>query len=101
LHKYCHFLTWSKAMQDRNPTQQRRLRGFAAMSPEKKREIAGMGGRAAHATGRAHQFTTEEARAAGRKRHQRDDSAPGNPISSATVAAVFTREGVGKGAELV
>jgi hypothetical protein len=66
---------WSKAMQDSNPTQQRRLRGFAAMSPEKKREIAGMGGRAAHATGRAHQFTTEEARAAGRKRHQRDDSA--------------------------
>jgi uncharacterized protein len=63
-------------MQDNNPTQQRRLRGFAAMSPEKKREIAGMGGRAAHATGRAHQFTTEEARAAGRKRHQRDDSTP-------------------------
>ena len=59
-------------MQDNNPTQQRRLRGFAAMSPEKKREIAGMGGRAAHATGRAHQFTTEEARAAGKKRHQRD-----------------------------
>ena len=44
-------------MQDNNPTQQRRLRGFAAMSPEKKREIAGMGGRAAHATGRAHQFS--------------------------------------------
>ena len=66
-------------MQDNNPTQQRRLRGFAAMSPEKKREIAGMGGRAAHATGRAHQFTTEEARAAGRKRHQRDDDVkPGN-----------------------
>ena len=62
-------------MQDNNPTQQRPLRGFAAMSPEKKREIAGMGGRAAHATGRAHQFTTEEARAAGRKRHQRDDNA--------------------------
>jgi uncharacterized protein len=51
--------------------QQRRLRGFAAMSPEKKREIAGMGGRAAHASGRAHQFSSEEARAAGKKRHQR------------------------------
>jgi uncharacterized protein len=63
-------------MQDNNPTQQRRLRGFAAMSPEKKREIAGMGGRAAHATGRAHQFSSEEARAAGRKRHQRHDSEP-------------------------
>jgi general stress protein YciG len=59
------------AMQESNTVQERRLRGFAAMSPEKKREIAGMGGRAAHAAGRAHQFTTEEARAAGRKRHQR------------------------------
>jgi len=67
-------------MQDSNPTQQRQLRGFAAMSPEKKREIAGMGGRAAHASGRAHQFTTEEARAAGKKRHQpRDTDAPKQP----------------------
>jgi hypothetical protein len=53
--------------------QQRRLRGFAAMSPEKKKEIASMGGRAAHACGRAHQFSSEEARAAGKKRHQRSD----------------------------
>ncbi|HTH79088.1 MAG TPA: KGG domain-containing protein [Ramlibacter sp.] len=52
---------------------ERRLRGFAAMSPEKKREIASMGGRAAHACGRAHQFSSEEARAAGKKRHQRSD----------------------------
>ena len=58
-------------MQDTNPTQERRLRGFAAMSPEKKKEIASMGGRAAHACGRAHQFTSEEGRAAGKKRHQR------------------------------
>lgn len=62
-------------MQDTNPSSEpRRLRGFAAMSPEKKREIAGMGGRAAHASGRAHQFSTEEARAAGKKRHQRPES---------------------------
>jgi general stress protein YciG len=54
------------------PTQERRLRGFAAMSPEKKKEIASMGGRAAHACGRAHQFSSEEARAAGKKRHQGD-----------------------------
>jgi len=52
---------------------ERRLRGFAAMSPEKKKEIASMGGRAAHACGRAHQFSSEEARAAGKKRHQRPD----------------------------
>jgi general stress protein YciG len=41
--------------------------GFAAMSPEKVAEIAGMGGRAAHAMGRAHTFSGEEAREAGRK----------------------------------
>ena len=58
-------------MQDTSPTQERRLRGFAAMSPEKKKEIASMGGRAAHACGRAHQFTSEEGRAAGKKRHRR------------------------------
>jgi len=42
-------------------------RGFAAMSEEKQREIASKGGRAAHALGKAHRFTTEEAREAGRK----------------------------------
>ncbi len=42
-------------------------RGFAAMSPEKQRQIASMGGKAAHEKGTAHEFTSEEARAAGRK----------------------------------
>jgi uncharacterized protein len=42
-------------------------RGFASMSPEKQREIASKGGKAAHKKGTAHQFSTEEARAAGRK----------------------------------
>jgi general stress protein YciG len=42
-------------------------RGFAAMSPEMQREIASRGGKAAHATGVAHEFTPEEARKAGRK----------------------------------
>ena len=60
-------------MDDSTVPQQRRPRGFAAMSPEKKREIASLGGRAAHASGRAHQFSSEEARAAGKKRHQRVD----------------------------
>lgn len=44
-----------------------KLRGFAALSPEKQREIASLGGRTAHAIGRAHQFTSDEAREAGRK----------------------------------
>ena len=42
-------------------------RGFAAMSPEKQREIASLGGKAAHAKGTAHEFSPEEAREAGRK----------------------------------
>lgn len=46
---------------------QPRGRGFAGMNPEQQREIASEGGRAAHASGHAHEFTSEEARAAGRK----------------------------------
>jgi general stress protein YciG len=42
-------------------------RGFAAMSPEKRREIAVRGGKAAQAAGKCHRFTVEEAIAAGRK----------------------------------
>jgi general stress protein YciG len=42
-------------------------RGFAAMSPEKQKEIASLGGKAAHAKGTAHEFSPEEAREAGRK----------------------------------
>jgi hypothetical protein len=37
------------------------------MSPEKQREIASKGGRAAHEKGTAHEWTPEEARSAGRK----------------------------------
>lgn len=48
-------------------TRKRSERGFAAMSPEQQREIASKGGKAAHAKGTAHEFTSEEARAAGRK----------------------------------
>ena len=42
-------------------------RGFASMSIDKQREIASKGGRAAHLKGTAHQWTSEEARNAGRK----------------------------------
>lgn len=42
-------------------------RGFASMDPQRQREIASEGGRAAHEKGTAHEFTSEEARAAGRK----------------------------------
>src|SRR5579871_2005828 len=42
-------------------------RGFASMDLARQREIASKGGKAAHAQGRAHEFTADEARAAGRK----------------------------------
>lgn len=42
-------------------------RGFASMDSSKQREIASKGGRAAHAKGTAHEFTSDEARLAGRK----------------------------------
>lgn len=42
-------------------------RGFAAMDAAKQREIASKGGKAAHAKGTAHEFTSEEARIAGRQ----------------------------------
>ncbi len=42
-------------------------RGFASMDPQRQREIASEGGRAAHEKGTAHEFTSDEAREAGRK----------------------------------
>ena len=50
-----------------NPTERKERRGFASMSPERQKEIASKGGRAAHAKGTAHEWTPEEARSAGRK----------------------------------
>ena len=47
--------------------QPRARRGFAAMSPERQRVIASQGGRAAHQQGVAHEWSAEEARAAGKK----------------------------------
>jgi len=55
-------------------------RGFASMDPEKQRRIASKGGKAAHAKGRAHEWTVEEAREAGRKggsaSHRQSQSQP-------------------------
>ncbi len=50
-----------------NESGRKERRGFASMSPEKQREIASKGGRAAHQKGTAHEWTSEEARTAGRK----------------------------------
>jgi len=47
-------------------------RGFASMDPQKQREIASEGGKAAHASGHAHEFNSEEARRAGSMSHKND-----------------------------
>lgn len=54
-------------MNSMNTTKGTSVRGFASMDPAKQREIAAKGGRAAHLKGTAHEFTSEEAREAGRK----------------------------------
>ena len=48
-----------------------RNRGFASMDAERQKEIARKGGKAAHEKGTAHEFTPDEARAAGRKGGER------------------------------
>ena len=60
-------------------------RGFASMDRSKQREIASKGGKAAHHKGTAHEWTSEEAREAGRKggmashrRKQEQNDMPGN-----------------------
>lgn len=49
-------------------------RGFAAMDPQKQRQIASKGGKVAHERGTAHEFSSEEAREAGRKGGQNSHS---------------------------
>ena len=63
-------------------------RGFASMSPEKQREIASKGGRAAHSKGTAHEWTSEEARAAGRKGGQASRGGRGRLPEGTTEAPV-------------
>ena len=52
---------------DAVPPKPKQRRGFAAMDPRLVAQIASKGGKAAHAAGTAHEFTSDEARTAGRK----------------------------------
>lgn len=66
-------------------------RGFASMDPARQREIASQGGRAAHASGNAHEFTSEEARAAGALSHTRRNQNRANPAQPVADGAKSTR----------
>jgi general stress protein YciG len=64
-------------------------RGFASMDRGKQRDIASKGGKAAHQKGTAHEWTSEEAREAGRKggmaSHRRKQEQQPAPDGSAAV----------------
>jgi uncharacterized protein len=53
--------------QNENREMKTSTRGFASMDPEKQRQIARQGGKAAHEKGTAHEFNSEEAKRAGKK----------------------------------
>jgi len=67
-----------------------RNRGFASMDPQRQREIASQGGKAAHAKGTAHEFTSEEARRAGSMSHGNRQSAEARTGSGAATASAST-----------
>ena len=66
-------------------------RGFASMDRNKQREIASKGGKAAHQKGTAHEWTSEEAREAGRKggmashRRKQQQQQSGDPSMQSTM----------------
>jgi general stress protein YciG len=66
-------------------TKPRKPRGFAAMDPRLVSELAKRGGKAAHRAGTAHQFTSAEAREAGRRgglaTHAKRRVGPTNPTT--------------------
>jgi general stress protein YciG len=66
-------------------------RGFAGMDDEKQREIASKGGKAAHEKGTAHEFTSEEASAAGSQ--QGKENNPGNFANDREKASEAGRKG--------
>jgi hypothetical protein len=72
----------------------RRPRGFAAMDRKLVSEIARKGGKAAHTAGTAHEFSSDEAREAGRKggrathEKRRQQGAPSEPPAPAAAAEV-------------
>jgi uncharacterized protein len=85
-----------------NASGHKERRGFASMSPEKQREIASKGGRAAHQKGTAHEWTSDEARTAGRKGGQvsrggRGRLAESEAPSTGTVAVATSPGSTGEG----
>lgn len=72
----------NQANNPQNTPRTTSARGFASMDQEKQRRIASLGGKAAHASGNAHEFDSKEAAEAGRKgglaSHGRKNKAKGD-----------------------
>src|SRR5258708_26549845 len=74
-------------------------RGFASMDRSKQRDIASKGGKAAHQKGTAHEWTSEEAREAGRKggmashrrKQEQQQQTPDGSMSSGTSETTIGR----------
>jgi len=66
------------------------LRGFALLDRNRRRQIASKGGKAAHAKGVAHEWSSEQARLAGRKgglaNHARRMKAATTPATTSTTS---------------
>jgi len=75
-------------------------RGFASMDRNKQREIASKGGKAAHQKGTAHEWTSEEAREAGRKggmaSHRRKQQQQGGGSSESSPGGAGNEGGGGE-----
>ena len=78
-------------------------RGFASMDRNKQREIASKGGKAAHQKGTAHEWTSEEAREAGRKggmaSHRRKQEQQQQPAEQPMASNPSSEQMVASGSE--
>ncbi|CUI04635.1 KGG domain-containing protein [Massilia antarctica] len=74
-------------------------RGFASMDPERQREIASEGGKAAHQKGTAHEFTSEEARRAGSMSHGNRQSDQGGTSAGTDKADSGNKQSAGGGSK--
>ena len=78
-------------------------RGFASMDRNKQREIASKGGKAAHQKGTAHEWTSEEAREAGRKggmaSHRRKQQQLQQPGEQSTMSGESGEQMVAQGSD--
>jgi uncharacterized protein len=84
----------SNSLGNQESSTRKSNRGFASMDPQRQREIASEGGRAAHEKGTAHEFTSEEAREAGRKGGQaRSESNRSRNASAASSGTMSSSEG--------